>query len=412
MTNQKTTRRALITSLIALLFCFAMLIGTTFAWFTDSAIVYSNKIVSGNLDIVLEMQDAQGNWVDAQAQTLNFKKANGEDVTLWEPGATYELPKLRVRNNGNLAAKFMVQVSGINGDAALNDVITWEAAPVENDTAGTFISLTNFCAAERTLPANNDVYTFQIRGTMSSTAGNEYKNLTGNISVTIVATQLSGTETDLNGSSYDENATYPTVVYVNNPEELETALETAADGATIYMNAGSYDISEQFDILGKSVNIIGLGNVTVNVTGNAKAFYITGGNGTDGINVRLENITIDAPSSKGSIWLRTNSSYCTPGNINLTLDNVSAPSIQTDNNYDNNITFNIKLTNSKITDHVNLEAKSTEDPDTTIDTYTNFTYDAKSTVSGLKVQKTVKDAALKHITVNGVVPTEKDVVLN
>ena len=36
MTNVKITKRALLASVIAILICFTMLIGTTFAWFTDS----------------------------------------------------------------------------------------------------------------------------------------------------------------------------------------------------------------------------------------------------------------------------------------------------------------------------------------------------------------------------------------
>ena len=51
MTSSKSTKRALIYSTLALLMCVAMLIGTTFAWFTDTASTGVNKIQAGNLDI-------------------------------------------------------------------------------------------------------------------------------------------------------------------------------------------------------------------------------------------------------------------------------------------------------------------------------------------------------------------------
>ena len=55
MTNSKSTKRALISSTLAILMCVAMLIGTTFAWFTDTASTGVNKIQAGNLDIELAL---------------------------------------------------------------------------------------------------------------------------------------------------------------------------------------------------------------------------------------------------------------------------------------------------------------------------------------------------------------------
>ena len=51
MTNRKTTKKALLGSLLALVLCFSMLVGTTFAWFTDSEFINGNKIQAGTLDI-------------------------------------------------------------------------------------------------------------------------------------------------------------------------------------------------------------------------------------------------------------------------------------------------------------------------------------------------------------------------
>ena len=69
--------------------CVVMLVGTTFAWFTDTATANVNKIQAGNLDVALEMFDtAQNKWVTAEGKTLNFVKAAGGEsqAILWEPG--------------------------------------------------------------------------------------------------------------------------------------------------------------------------------------------------------------------------------------------------------------------------------------------------------------------------------------
>ena len=137
MSNKKATKRALLTSITALAMCVVMLVGTTFAWFTDTATANVNKIQAGNLNVALEMLDGT-NWVTAEGQTLNFVKAAGGEsqAILWEPGAEYKLPKLRVRNDGNLALKYEVAITGAvdatpnNGvnDLELLDVITFSAS--------------------------------------------------------------------------------------------------------------------------------------------------------------------------------------------------------------------------------------------------------------------------------------------
>ena len=112
MKKQKnSTKRTLALSLLVMLLCVAMLVGTTFAWFTDSASTAVNKIQAGTLDVALEMKtttaDGQTGWVNAEGQTLTWKKAAGgeNEAILWEPGCTYELPELRIVNKGSLALK-------------------------------------------------------------------------------------------------------------------------------------------------------------------------------------------------------------------------------------------------------------------------------------------------------------------
>ena len=75
MTNRKSTKRALLGSVMAMVLCLATLVGATFAWFTDTASTGVNKIQAGKLDIALEMKDASGNWISAEGKTLDFVKA-------------------------------------------------------------------------------------------------------------------------------------------------------------------------------------------------------------------------------------------------------------------------------------------------------------------------------------------------
>lgn len=202
--NSKNTKRALVSSVIAMALCLAMLVGTTFAWFTDTASTSVNTIRSGNLNVALEMQKDDGTWENAEGKTLDFKKAAGAEAEkiLWEPGCSYELPALRVKNDGNLALKYKVQISGIMGDAKLNEVIEWTMG----DTA---------LGSEYHLKAGETSAAFVIKGRMQETAGNDYMNLSINgIAISVVATQDT-VESDSYGKDYDQLAEYPVYAAVS-----------------------------------------------------------------------------------------------------------------------------------------------------------------------------------------------------
>ena len=100
MDKRTSLKRTLLLSVMAMLICAAMLAGTTFAWFTDSASTGVNKIAAGNLDIELEYSYDMVTWKNATADTKLFN-----DGALWEPGHT-ELVYLRIANKGSLALKY------------------------------------------------------------------------------------------------------------------------------------------------------------------------------------------------------------------------------------------------------------------------------------------------------------------
>ena len=125
MTSSKSTKRALISSALAILMCVAMLIGTTFAWFTDTASTAVNKIQAGNLDIELEYSKDFTEWIKVNDTTKLF-----EESALWEPGRT-EVVYLRVKNAGNLALKYTLGIYNLYENRGKN-------------VAGDFYYLSNF----------------------------------------------------------------------------------------------------------------------------------------------------------------------------------------------------------------------------------------------------------------------------
>lgn len=123
--NSKNTKRALLTSVLALAVCLAMLVGSTFAWFTDTATTGVNKIQSGNLDVELEYSKDFAEWKKVDNTTKVF-----EDSTEWEPGRT-EVVYLRVKNAGNLALKYTLGLGNVYESRGKN-------------VAGDFYYLSNF----------------------------------------------------------------------------------------------------------------------------------------------------------------------------------------------------------------------------------------------------------------------------
>ena len=201
MTSSKSTKRALITSALAILMCAAMLIGATFAWFTDTASTGVNKIVSGNLKV-----DIIGADSDSHIEKLNFTKAATTDAEagaeiLWEPGCRYLTEGFRIANKGNLALKWKAQVN--TGTTAANE--------------GNFDLL--------------DVY--YIKGVMQTTAGNDYQGLTlDGISITVVATQDT-VESDSFDNQYDKDAEYP--ILVTTGDELQAIVSNATAPVNIVL---------------------------------------------------------------------------------------------------------------------------------------------------------------------------------
>ena len=209
--NQKATKRALLTSVMALVMCVVMLVGTTFAWFTDTVSTNVNKIVSGNLKV-----DIIGEKSDSHIETLNFTKAGtvvGTDAAaaiLWEPGCRYVTEGFRIANKGNLALKWKAQVNkgttaANEGNFDLLDVIDFYLVTKAADGTETETALDEFTGNLKKTEISNVYY---IKGVMQTTAGNDYQGLTlDGIGITVYATQDT-VENDSFNNQYDKYAQY------------------------------------------------------------------------------------------------------------------------------------------------------------------------------------------------------------
>ena len=249
MTNSKTTKRALFSSVIALLLCFTMLLGTTFAWFTDSVTSAGNIIKSGTLDV--EMYWAEGtedpntaNWTDASTGAIF-------DYDNWEPGYV-EVRHIKIANEGTLALKYKVQIVA-NGEVSdLADVIDVyyvdpaiqvadRAALANAPKLGT---LTEVLAGlgesgNGTLEADTaDTITIALK--MQETAGNEYmnKSIGSNFSIQLLATQLTS-ESDSFDNQYDADAKYPGVATVTIPENNTEDVVLVAENIKVTVPASA-----------------------------------------------------------------------------------------------------------------------------------------------------------------------------
>ena len=217
----KTTKRAFLTSLLALFLCFTMLLGTTFAWFTDTASSEGNKIVAGTLDLKLLMYNGSKyvNIGDSKAPIFGDEESliaqNNNANTLWEPGKT-QVAYLAIENAGNLDLKYSVVLTVTDPEGDLYNVmqytITPDATPATPVTAWDASAALPVVAAAQ--PVSGSValgvgatHYFALSLHMIKEAGNEYQGKDLSFDITVRATQLSA-EKDSFGDDYDAFAPF------------------------------------------------------------------------------------------------------------------------------------------------------------------------------------------------------------
>ena len=325
MSNTKLTKHALIVSIMAMLLCVAMLAGTTFAWFTDTASTAVNKIQAGTLDVQLLMYDGTG-YVDISNNDkpifgTGSIAQNNNAQTLWEPGKT-QVAYLAIKNNGNLALKYKVVLDVTNVANDLYEVMEYAITPDATNTNPVTAWTSGSPVVVGTQPVSGDVslpvgatHYFALSVHMKEEAGNTYQDGKVDFDLTVVATQDT-VEYDSNNNQYDANAVYP----VTNSADLVDAIANAEEGSIVPLASGNFLLSAEQQVA-KGVTIAGNGPSATTITTS------TTPSGTDktGLVINKQNVTIKDTKISGSAAITSNEYY---GVIDIreggtTLDNVS-----------------------------------------------------------------------------------------
>ena len=247
--SSNATKRALLVSALSIVMCLAMLIGTTFAWFTDTASTGLNKIQAGNLDVKLSYKDGE-TFKEVDTETKLF----GNDG-LWEPGHV-EYAVLKVENAGTLALKYKLGINivsekgsvNVNGDsfnlsdyirfAVIEDDLTktdsFDRANLVEEAEGAEIDLKDY-SKEGTLLAKSEGNVVTLVVWMPTNVGNDANYKTGeeapeiNFGINVVATQFEHEE-DSFGNDYDKDAQFPVIVTASNNTDYNTAIANAGTG--------------------------------------------------------------------------------------------------------------------------------------------------------------------------------------
>ena len=215
--KKNTTKRSLLASVLALVMCGTMLVGTTFAWFTDSASTAVNKIQAGTLNVELLAEDGQPL---AKDHALAWKTTDSE--VLWEPNCTYDLEPFQIKNAGTLALKYKIVLKATKIDKtadgkSLLDVIDWtiklgdKTLEVSSEQIKDGLGNGIVIITDQPLLADK-ADTIRVTGHMREDAGNDYQGLTiDGFGITVVAAQYTY-EHDSESDQYDKDAEYPATI--------------------------------------------------------------------------------------------------------------------------------------------------------------------------------------------------------
>lgn len=317
MTKTRSTKRALLMSGLALLMCVSMLIGSTFAWFTDSVTSAGNKIQAGTLNLDLELYDVE----KKEWKSIKESKDPIFNYDLWEPGYT-AVQLLKVENEGTLALKWLAKFVSANELDKLAEVIDVYVLPygVQADaSAVSFPADRDLTGYTRVGTVDQFVNTIEtttsgqllageaaylgIALKMQETAGNEYKGLDlgGAFDIQIVATQLTY-EDDSFDDQYDVDAPLD-FTPVSNDDELRRAINNKEENIALINDIVAdavYELDYDANINGGGKTIYRTGDAAL-MTLDAEAPTVYTGvmfNVKEGATLTLENVIVDG----GAAW--------------------------------------------------------------------------------------------------------------
>ena len=344
MAKTKGVKHAMLMSLLTLVVCLSMLVGSTFAWFTDSVTSTGNIIKSGTLEVTMEWKDAtstgnQLTYIDASEGAIF-------NSNLWEPGYV-EAKNIQIKNAGTLALKYQLNILANGTVSELANVIDVYFAEGEKTLATREMTelkhvgtLTEVLAgmpsnvSGELLKGESDVVTIALK--MQETAGNEYqdKSIGSDFSVQLLATQLTA-EKDAFDNTYDESSVWDGVYPTAKPDTLvvdtDAKLISINDAAALaYLNtlvndAWDYGSKWQYTIeLNTDVNLFNhqwkpielynfvafdgkghtISNLYVSTNGNSAGFFGVVSDNDKG-NTVVKNLNIDGAYVKGNKYVGT-----------------------------------------------------------------------------------------------------------
>ncbi len=303
---------------MSLFLCIVLLVGTTFAWFTDSVTNSGNKIQAGNLDIDF-VQLGKTLTDDQKSKIKEAIKGDIKEDTYysiseiekpvfnyakWEPGYT-EVKALGVINKGTLALKFRLDIESYGeigklaevidvyakiSDKPITDIPTTFDGLLENEykNLGPLSSLVGDPdgVAYGELHAKQGAYA-TIAFHMKEDAGNNYQKAKLNsFDIKLNSTQLAHEEDGFGNNQYDSGAEYPVIV----DSQLSDAIENAQSGDTVLLAPGTYK-SIQSCTLKDGVILAGAGA--------DKTLLNVGNNGYD---ITSDNVTVKDLKIKGKLF--------------------------------------------------------------------------------------------------------------
>ncbi len=329
-----STKRSLLISGISLVLCFAMLLGSTFAWFTDIAVSNGNIIQTGNLDIGMYWSENNADWHNTEGIGANPIFSYNK----WEPGYT-EVRYIKVTNDGSLAFKYQMLLSP-NGEVGRlaevidvsYDVVTGNdsfIAPTSKSsmgslrTVGTLKDLINnngSVAGGVLLPSTlteEGYYSGEIvicvAFHMQESAGNEYQesSIGTTFDIKLYATQFDF-ESDSFDNGYDDEATWPEIPSVGNSASAD--VETDANGnvaaATTISGEG---MSASIPTGVKLANGASKLTLSVNTVDESAANVAV----SDGENIRSIDVHIDGVASDNTVPMAITITEALPVGLNL-----------------------------------------------------------------------------------------------
>ncbi|MBQ4258992.1 MAG: hypothetical protein IJB84_01850 [Lachnospiraceae bacterium] len=247
MTRKRSKKSALLMSILSLLTCMTMLIGSTFAWFTDSVTSSGNIIKSGTLKVGMEWADGKTDPANANTSWTDASTGAIFNNDKWEPGYV-DAKHIRISNKGTLALKYQLNILANGTVSKLADVIdVYFADGGKTLTGRDMTGLTRVGTLTEVLagmPANmsgdldagkNDTVTIALK--MQETANNDYQGLEigSDFAVQLFATQLTSEE-DSFDETYDKFADY------------DGEISNATTLAAAVKNGGTYKVTKNFAI--------------------------------------------------------------------------------------------------------------------------------------------------------------------